>query len=390
MLNFLPDEFYKVKSLLNQPYRLRKNILIRLNRIQGKVYDWFISRVERTVGLLWAVTAGQRIVKAVPGRKRKVILLCRFRFLGGDREEIDKVHPNSFYLLDDSLKARGDLELFDWDFGRRLIGNQAQFFENVLRKQPDVVIFYCYSSSLYTGPTLSMIKRLKNKTSTKFVAIWEDTVNEGFMENSILPTLPFFDLHVINENPLFIVNCEKLPMNQKNKILVLYNAYSSKQFKPIDEKTIDVAFTGRVTGYRSQRKEYLLYLMERNITGFICLFENNLFLSMEESYRMLGKSKIGLNFSFSVNNHQLKGRVFEIMLSGAMLLESENPQTASLFEEGKDYVSFSSKEDMFDKIRYYLKNDAERKRIAENGRRKVVECYNLQIYWDKVFGKVGL
>ena len=381
---------YKIKSLLSQPYRLRKNILIRLNRIQGKVYDWFISGVEKLVGLLWAATAGQRIVKAVPGRKRKLILLCRERFVGGDGEELDIVHPQSFSLLDDSLKARGDLELFYWDSGRRLIGNQAEFFENVLRKQPDVVIIYCYSSRYLTAPALSLIRKLKSRTSTKFIAIWEDTVNDGFMKNDILPTLPFFDLHVINENPLFIVNCEKLPIDQKNKILVLYNAYSSKQFKPVNEKSIDIAFSGRVAGYRSFRKEYLLYLMECNIVGFICLFERNPFFSMEESYKILGKSKIGLNFSFSVDNHQLKGRVFEVMLSGAMLLESENPQTASLFEEGKDYVSFSSKEDMVDKIRYYLKNEAERIQIAENGRQKVVECYNQQIYWDKVFGKAGL
>jgi glycosyltransferase involved in cell wall biosynthesis len=383
-------DFYKVKRNLSQPYRFRKNILFQLNSFQAKAYDWFISRVERIVGLLWTVTAGQRIVKAVPGRKRKLILLCRHRFMNGFGEEADIVHPNSFYLLDDSLAARGDLELFDWDSGRRLIGNQAEFFEKVLRKQPDVVIFYCYSFSLYTAPVLSLIRKLRNKTSTKFIAIWEDTVNDGFMEDVILPTIPFFDLHVINENPLFITNCEKLPLVQRSKILVLYGAYSSKQFKPTEERSIDVTFSGRVAGYRSQRKEYLLYLMECNIAGFISVFENNLFLSMEENYKILGKSKIGLNFSFSVNNHQLKGRVFEVMLSGAMLLESENPQTASLFEEGKDYVSFGSKEDMVDKIRYYLKNDAERVRIAENGRRKVIECYNLQIYWDKVFGKVGL
>jgi|TARA_B100001971_G_scaffold15244_1_gene11965 glycosyltransferase involved in cell wall biosynthesis len=362
-----------------------------LNRIQGKVYDWLISRVEKLVGSVWAATVGQRIVKAVPGRKGKLILLCRYRFVGGDKEESDIVYPHLFYLLNDSLKDRGDLELFYWDSGRKLIGNQAEFFESVLHKQPDVVIFYCYSSSLHTAPTLSQIKKIRNKTSTKFIAIWEDTVRDGFMDNVILPTIPFFDLHVINENPMFVMNCEKLPLDQRNKILVLYNAFSSKQFRPVEEKSIDIAFSGRVGSYRSYRNEYLAYLMECNIVGYLGVFESNLFITMEDYYRILGKSKIGLNFSFSVgNNHQLKGRVFETLFSGAMLLESENPQTASLFEEGKEYVSFGSKEDMVDKIRYYLKNDAERMQIAENGRRKVNECYNLQIYWDKVFEKVGL
>tara|TARA_B100000315_G_scaffold1990_1_gene1794 strand:- start:6749 stop:7900 length:1152 start_codon:yes stop_codon:yes gene_type:complete len=381
--------YYKVKSLLSQPYRLRKNVLIRLNRIQGKVYDWFFNAGERLIGLVWAATAGQRIVKAVSGRKRKLILLCRDRLRGGDGEEIDIFHKNSFYILDDSLKARGDLELFYWDSGRRLIGNQAEFFEKVLREQPDLVVFYCYASSLYTAPALSLIKKLKSKTGTKFIAIWEDTIYNGFIENVIIPALPIFDLLVINDNPMFLLGCRELPVEQKDKILVFPGAHSIKLFKPL-EKTIDVVFTGRIGGYRSQRKEYLLYLMECNIAGFISVFENNTFLSTEENYRILGKSKIGLNFSYGVDNHQIKGRVWETMLSCAMLLESENPQTASLLEEGKDYVSFSSKEDMVDKIRYYLKNDADRVRIAENGRRKVIECYSHKIYWDKIMEKVGL
>jgi len=381
--------YYKVKSLLSQPYRLRNNILIRLNRIQGKVYDWFIGRGERLIGLMWAATAGQRIVKAVPERKRKLILLCRYRFISGGGQEVDIFHPNSFYILDDSLKDRGDLELFYWDSGRRLIGNQVEFFEKVLRKQPDMVVFYCYSSSMHSAPALSLVKKLRNKTSAKFIAIWEDTVNDGFIKKNILPKIPFFDLQVINDNPMYLSDYEKLPVEQKDRILVFPGAYSIKLFKP-SEKTIDVAFSGRVGNYRSHRREYLLYLMECNVAGFIGAFGSDFDLTAEEYYKILAKAKIGLNFSYSVNNHQIKGRIFETMLSRAMLLETENPQTASLFEEGKDYVSFSSKEDMVDKIRYYLKNDEERMRIAENGRRKMIECYNHQIYWDKILEKVGL
>ena len=101
-------------------------------------------------------------------------------------------------------------------------------------------------------------------------------------------------------------------------------------------------------------------------------------------------SKIAINFSHSTEGHQLKGRALESMTFGALLLESKNPQIACLFEDGTDYVSFSSKEDLLEKISFYLKNPEERIRIAENGMRKVIELYNPQVYWEKIFEEMRL
>ena len=42
------------------------------------------------------------------------------------------------------------------------------------------------------------------------------------------------------------------------------------------------------------------------------------------------------------------------MHAEALLLESENSQIAILFDEGVDYVSFSDREDLLEKINYYL------------------------------------
>ena len=68
-----------------------------------------------------------------------------------------------------------------------------------------------------------------------------------------------------------------------------------------------------------------------------------------------------------------------------MLLETKNPQTEALFEDGVDYVGFSTKEEMLEKIKYYLTHEKERKCIAESGRRKVLNQYNTKVFWDTVF-----
>ena len=86
----------------------------------------------------------------------------------------------------------------------------------------------------------------------------------------------------------------------------------------------------------------------------------------------------------SVDRHQLKARVFETMLSGALLLEERNDQTARYFEDGVDYVSFGSEQELVDKIRYYLKNDERRAAIAESGRRKLREKFSGRQFWSRV------
>ena len=69
----------------------------------------------------------------------------------------------------------------------------------------------------------------------------------------------------------------------------------------------------------------------------------------------------------------------------ALLMESKNSQIAMLFDEGVDYVSFSDKEDLLEKINYYLLNDKEREKIAKSGRSKVLKLYNSDFFLQKIF-----
>lgn len=80
-----------------------------------------------------------------------------------------------------------------------------------------------------------------------------------------------------------------------------------------------------------------------------------------------------------VVNHTVKGdlnfRVFEAMMCGALVVTPaiQNGQPA-LFEDGKDLITYASEDadDAANKIRYYLEHEEERRRIAENGRNKVL------------------
>ncbi len=112
-------------------------------------------------------------------------------------------------------------------------------------------------------------------------------------------------------------------------------------------------------------------------------------LPVDEYARIHMRSKIALNFCYHHNGEtQMKGRVLEVLLCGAMLLEEKNGETAKLFEPMIDYVPFSDEKDLVDKVKYYLAHDDEREEIAINGHQKAKEKYNGEVWWKTVFEKV--
>ncbi|MDH4029160.1 MAG: glycosyltransferase, partial [Nitrospirota bacterium] len=92
----------------------------------------------------------------------------------------------------------------------------------------------------------------------------------------------------------------------------------------------------------------------------------------------------GANISISDNPWALHERNYEVFASGGFPLirhvnlpdiENANKIT-NYFRENDDVVLFYSKDDLLNKIQYYLDNPEERDRIAENGRQVVINKFS--------------
>ncbi|MXR19069.1 CgeB family protein [Halobacterium bonnevillei] len=79
-------------------------------------------------------------------------------------------------------------------------------------------------------------------------------------------------------------------------------------------------------------------------------------VNVHKSWKVKNGGPVGLNM-----------RTFEIPGAGAFQLISDVPNIESAFEVGEELVTYDSKENLLDKVRYYLDNDEERERIAANG-----------------------
>ncbi len=82
-------------------------------------------------------------------------------------------------------------------------------------------------------------------------------------------------------------------------------------------------------------------------------------------------SKIALCFLSKLNRDTYTRRCFEIPASGTMMLSEYSDDLANLFEEGKEIVFFKDKEEMINKIKFYLAHDHQRISIANAGLQRV-------------------
>lgn len=109
-----------------------------------------------------------------------------------------------------------------------------------------------------------------------------------------------------------------------------------------------------------------------------------------EFYALLGRSKMGLCMN-KIDSSYLyaSGRMSQYMGSGMLAFIPEGPKFEDIFG-GDSFVSFTSNEDLVDKIRYFAAHDDERARIAATGCRKIHDFFHVdkvcQYMIERTFG----
>lgn len=260
-------------------------------------------------------------------------------------------------------------------------------FLNVIRDlQPDAIFLSSYEPLSPSHPNYSMLQAIRMFAKIPLITFWHDTCGQNARNvygNMITSDI---DLHIPLDSDSFTKHYAGV------EFLRLQAPPDHNLFWSAPEKAdIPLSFIGSSAGYRSIRKEYTEFLQESGVPVYFSGGQvADTTVSWEEYASILRRSKISLNFSQSIDGeHQMKARVLEVMYSGALLLESENEETRKFFTPGVHYVSFNSKLDLLDKVKYYLSHEDERLRIAENGYRRATTEYNATTFWTKIFDKLA-
>lgn len=95
-------------------------------------------------------------------------------------------------------------------------------------------------------------------------------------------------------------------------------------------------------------------------------------------------SKINLNITSRSIESGIPQRVFDIMSVGGFCLTNYQPELEEYFEIGKDLEVFHNLEELDEKVKYYLKHEEARIRIAINGYKKVRKYHSYENRMEKV------
>lgn len=101
--------------------------------------------------------------------------------------------------------------------------------------------------------------------------------------------------------------------------------------------------------------------------------------------KVLKCSKINLNFTSKPIKTGLPLRIFDILGCGGFLITNYQEQLQEHFEIGKELVVYESREDLLEKVEYYLHHDAQRCEIARRGYERVKRDYRLEQQLEKIF-----
>ena len=150
----------------------------------------------------------------------------------------------------------------------------------------------------------------------------------------------------------------------------------------------DVSFIG--SRFYADREQWISELNHRNIPVHLLGEGWGGYVSFAEMLNIFQSSKINLSFSGTVQGpkRQLKGRMFQVCLAGGFLLTEYAPGLEQYFEFDKEIACFQTKEEMVDKIHYYLNHDAERRAIAQAGWQRATSEYTSGHMVAKVFNQI--
>ncbi len=182
---------------------------------------------------------------------------------------------------------------------------------------------------------------------------------------------------------------EKLGMSPK--VIKTQWACNHELYVPYNiEKDVDISFVGQPHG---NRVEILSKLVEGGLALEVFGFgwKNRPRIPFYQMVRLFSRSKINLNLSNSSTliGQQIKGRNFEIPGTRSFLLTSNAENLSEYYEDGKEVVLFETPDELSDKVAYYLINENERRRIAENGYKRTLNEHTWCHRFDTIFSFVS-
>ncbi|MHA1374798.1 MAG: glycosyltransferase family protein [Promethearchaeota archaeon] len=185
----------------------------------------------------------------------------------------------------------------------------------------------------------------------------------------------------------YVERYAKPTLEKYNRDNLIYRGLAANPYilYPLNlEKVYDLSFIGRHYGERA----YWLNIIQKfaKKSNLKCIFPlghgEKMHLDQETINQIYNQSKINLAFAPKEPPGRIVNlRTFEICISGNFQLMQYTPVIEDFFEIDEEIVCWKNKNELFEKILYYIENGEEREKIAEKGYKRAIKDHT----WTKRF-----
>jgi len=251
--------------------------------------------------------------------------------------------------------------------------------QNLKKNVADII--WIDNKSFLNSASLQQIKKLF--PNTKIVNIVTDDIT-GRLRNQwrlSLVNAKYVDCFFVQRK----VNIAELKKAGAQNVALCYRSYDPEFHRPVSLNREDIlkykSTVGFVGTYEKDREEYIAHLIQNNIpvsiTGdgwpkgkqwnIIKPFYKGPSVYGEAYIKTINGMDIALHFLRHGNRDEQDSRTFEIPACGVFMLAEKSEVHESLFKDGKEAAFFTVKEQLLEKVNYYLRHEEERKAIAATG-----------------------
>lgn len=334
---------------------------------------------------------------AMPGRylPEKRSLGRKPRVLFVSERWCETLHPdygetNSAHNLWNTLDASGLAERHHFFIDEHFLHHgercDTAFLASCRTIVPDLIVLSPIIHEPQLLPRIGTIDAIRIELGVPVVALWFDSAWPHSMRLSN-ELDPIVDLHVALDS----TRAYRALAVRPERFLCLWTPRDTVLFRDAGEtRNFDVSFAGSVSQY-PDRRAALDHLAASGIRVHVTGGQRQTTRLPPGDYAAVyQRSRITLNFPGAGDRTQCKGRVFEAMLCGAMLLEGRNPETEQWFDPMLDFVPFDDHRDLVDKVRHFVSHDEERAEVAARGHAKASRLYTGTTFWRAILNGTGV
>jgi len=390
------------KMLRNIPLFAKVNSIVKANLQEGKagrqLRAYQAEAVKKGLECLEEKKLKQSLQKRLAQRRSVHRLKSK-----GDLHIFLAYYVSSWEsVLPRSLEPFGKVTVFNWRehgfddrqpdwLSQRNQMNAAmlEIFHQANRTEPvDVVIGYL--SGYNTSP--KTLQKMAQAGAVIFNFCWDDKLSFSGKKLGGRYTGPAGIAHAVDLN---LTNSpDSLIKYAVNGGLAMFwpEAAHPDVHRPYNTPfEFDVSFAGACYG---QRPSFIKKLAKHNIK-VECFGHGwpNGPLPSEEMIKLYSRSRINLGFAgigYSRKLMCLKGRDFEVPMSGGLYLTQNNPELSLIFNVGNEILTYRNEEDCVRIIHELLADPDRAEAIRKAGRKRCLSDHSYHARWLQVFRIAGL